>query len=55
MDFFHSRDNVWKSGVGDPRDTNAMLLTEIKELRTEADMAYRDVTLGWIVLCRDLS
>jgi len=40
MDFFYLRDRIWKAGTGDPRENNTLLLTGIKELRTEADVAW---------------
>lgn len=45
MDFYRLRDlqssSIWNLGVGNPKDTNRMLLIEIKELRIEADVAIR--------------
>ena len=46
MDFFHLRDQVWPAHAGDPTVNNTVLLEGIKELRTEADVAWLKKDLG---------
>lgn len=40
MDFFHLRDQIWPAHTGDPTVNNTVLLEGVKELRTEADVAW---------------
>ncbi len=40
MDFFHLRDQIWPARAGDPTENNTLLLEGVRELKTEADMAW---------------
>ena len=40
MDFFHLRDQIWPAHAGDPSENNTLLLEGVRELKTEADMAW---------------
>ena len=40
MNFFYLRDHIWPAHAGDPTGNNTLLLEGVRELRTEADVAW---------------